>query len=635
MMGKGNALNIIKILVATLILLAFTIVSGKNVEGGMFSMIFNIIFLVMMFIIILKFVFAEIRCAIELKNDFNKFTKKLMEKKASDDKLTPNTGNQKNFDWKDISFANSQLNNAFLEYINETKRLSKDKIEFDDLGCDIDDYINIKLLNGIIKKSVCESISGSMTGLGILGTFLGLIIGLKDFSIDYEGIQNSILMLLNGIKTAFLTSIYGVVYSILFNWIFQKAYSEMSDALNEFKSVLNSKSVHNTQNNMKLKFVSTQDKIIEILGNNSAIISTSTNNLTEQFKESMMEMTKNIKNYLENLNINQQEQLKTMVREYLVTMNKEILGGQFEEMRTTLSKINEANELYYERITSLSAKIEDSGNSFVMMSDRYHEIVCSFQQYVNQLGGYQQAVTTANDHLTKNMEALTVRYDAQNQQNENLNKLMERQAQLNEQLENSINDSVNNNKQFTQSTEELIRQVSESNREVNEYAMQTAITSKNVAEELTTYTKENMEESVKALSDMSATFASASENISTMYRNLTEDMSTKFTSTSENIDSMYNNLTENVADGLCKSFKAFDHDTAEIVRRFSDTLEAMKETMDSIPDKLYDSVNSAFVKFIGEQERVRSIARTREKSDDNIDHENPEPENPDTEKSDD
>ena len=54
MMGKGNALNIIKILVATLILLAFTIVSGKNVEGGMFSMIFNIIFLVMMFIIILR-----------------------------------------------------------------------------------------------------------------------------------------------------------------------------------------------------------------------------------------------------------------------------------------------------------------------------------------------------------------------------------------------------------------------------------------------------------------------------------------------------------------------------------------------------------------------------------------------------
>ncbi|CAI2156026.1 Apolipoprotein A1/A4/E domain [Serratia fonticola] len=54
-----------------------------------------------------------------------------------------------------------------------------------------------------------------MGALGILGTFTGIIIGLLNF--NTESIDTSIPVLLGGLKTAFITSIIGMFFAILFN----------------------------------------------------------------------------------------------------------------------------------------------------------------------------------------------------------------------------------------------------------------------------------------------------------------------------------------------------------------------------------------------------------------------------------
>ncbi|WP_237060387.1 MotA/TolQ/ExbB proton channel family protein [Microbulbifer sediminum] len=57
-----------------------------------------------------------------------------------------------------------------------------------------------------------EHAPGVMTSLGILGTFFGIIIGLFDFSL--EDIDNSIAVLMDGLKTAFITSVVGLSLSL-------------------------------------------------------------------------------------------------------------------------------------------------------------------------------------------------------------------------------------------------------------------------------------------------------------------------------------------------------------------------------------------------------------------------------------
>lgn len=70
-----------------------------------------------------------------------------------------------------------------------------------------------------------------LTSLGILGTFAGIISGLLDF--DTHHVDESISGLLEGLKTAFITSLWGMSFSILFkivsNFISKKDEEGVSD----------------------------------------------------------------------------------------------------------------------------------------------------------------------------------------------------------------------------------------------------------------------------------------------------------------------------------------------------------------------------------------------------------------------
>ncbi|MDX8000228.1 hypothetical protein FE394_13730 [Xenorhabdus sp. Reich] len=68
-----------------------------------------------------------------------------------------------------------------------------------------------------------------MGALGILGTFIGIIIGLLHF--NTESIDTSIPVLLGGLKTAFITSIIGMFFAILFNGLDAFFFANKRDRL--------------------------------------------------------------------------------------------------------------------------------------------------------------------------------------------------------------------------------------------------------------------------------------------------------------------------------------------------------------------------------------------------------------------
>lgn len=102
--------------------------------------------------------------------------------------------------------------------------------------CQIEDYINEEMINQIAAKPVLNQIAGLMTGLGILGTFIGLSIGLKDFNLgsDTQTLMDGIAPLMDGIKVAFHTSIYGMILSLLFNFFYKKQMEETYLAAESF-----------------------------------------------------------------------------------------------------------------------------------------------------------------------------------------------------------------------------------------------------------------------------------------------------------------------------------------------------------------------------------------------------------------
>ena len=64
-----------------------------------------------------------------------------------------------------------------------------------------------------------DTAAGTLVGLGLLGTFLGLTLGIKDFdSSSTQNIQKSIQLLLSGMGTAFITSLVGMLLSMIYSF---------------------------------------------------------------------------------------------------------------------------------------------------------------------------------------------------------------------------------------------------------------------------------------------------------------------------------------------------------------------------------------------------------------------------------
>ena len=93
---------------------------------------------------------------------------------------------------------------------------------------DIDDYINDEVLGLKSWQNVVTQIPGTLTGLGILGTFIGLIVGIQGIGFSsVNAALSSVQTLLSGIQVAFYTSIAGVILSLSFNIMYRISWNIM------------------------------------------------------------------------------------------------------------------------------------------------------------------------------------------------------------------------------------------------------------------------------------------------------------------------------------------------------------------------------------------------------------------------
>lgn len=73
------------------------------------------------------------------------------------------------------------------------------------------------------KRGMMDIGSGIHVSLGVLGTFIGLAIGLSGLnSVDPDILRDGVTGLIQGMKTAFYTSVFGVILSIV--WIFLDSF---------------------------------------------------------------------------------------------------------------------------------------------------------------------------------------------------------------------------------------------------------------------------------------------------------------------------------------------------------------------------------------------------------------------------
>ncbi|STH67946.1 Uncharacterised protein [Escherichia coli] len=214
-----------------------------------------------------------------------------------------------------------------------------------------------------------------MGALGILGTFIGIIIGLLNF--NTESIDTSIPVLLGGLKTAFITSIVGMFFAILFNGMDAFFFANKRSALaeNNPESVTPEHIYHELkeQNQTLTKLVSgingdsegsliAQIKLLrtEISDSSQAQLANHThfsNKLWEQLEQFADLMAKGAT-----------EQIIDALRQVIIDFNENLteqFGENFKALDASVKKLVEWQENYKTQVELMSEQYQQSVESLV------------------------------------------------------------------------------------------------------------------------------------------------------------------------------------------------------------------------------------------------------------------------------
>ena len=181
-------------------------------EGSLVNLTINIVFLIIIGILFVISAISFSRLSY-ITDEMVAFTSKLQKeyKDANGKNLWGN------YQERNDAFENEELRTAFNKYRLRIKSLrTKRGIS---APCDLEEYINEDLLDRLSLNFFNSGMPGTLTGLGILGTFLGLSLGLGSFSgNDIFTVSDNVGALLSGMKVAFHTSVYGIFFSLVFSF---------------------------------------------------------------------------------------------------------------------------------------------------------------------------------------------------------------------------------------------------------------------------------------------------------------------------------------------------------------------------------------------------------------------------------
>ena len=204
-------------------------------------------------------------------------------------------------------FEVSYLDRKYQEYLGFLRKTNS--------PCDISDYIGEYEINNYIHRRMIEMVPDILTSLGILGTFVGLVLGLRGFNpVSYEAMATSITSLVEGIKVAFVTSIYGIALSMAFSYSLRGAVSSVSESLDNFTDkyyVCAVPPTDATAMNHVLANQKENTRAIQEMG--SQIGDQVGRAVTEQVTPVLDEMQRSLDHFTQVMTLNQQEMLENVV----------------------------------------------------------------------------------------------------------------------------------------------------------------------------------------------------------------------------------------------------------------------------------------------------------------------------------
>jgi len=511
----------------------------------------------------------------------------------------------------DNPFTDGFLKNAFDRYHEDIKRI---KIAAPEATLDIEEYINHDLLEARISIYYLNLIPGFMTGLGILGTFVGLSIGLSNFNFTGSDIASEIQPLMDGIKVAFHTSIIGLVYSLIFNLVYRKQLDYEKDIVDDFlaafrkyvvpvsddgnaetyfkyfqKEVTLLEKQYDTQTNISesqrlmVESQAKQYELTERLGkeNNEKI----TSSLNEIIVPEIQNMAMILESFAKTISRNQAEELQKVVDLFILQMNS-TLGDSFAEFGKMITATNESQKKSIEETQNILNKI---GTMAIDLAQINKSIECSVEK-----------VETLSKKTIEMQDALNNNITTLNAQAEKTTKLTQDAGKAIESLSTEHQKMIALSDEFIVNAQKLSDEIVDTCSTALGKANAEIIAIQVVANETASTIKET---SAEAVSTIAVASTDAADKLAGMYNStaarineMTELLGKEVT---ESIGNIAKTSAEN-GETLAKSTEKCLNSVLELCRENREHLMKSFNDLETLVDKKLQQIQSIDTSVAGE-----------------------------------
>ncbi len=253
--------------------------------------------------------------------------------------------------------------------------------------CDVADFVEenaIIFLPG--RAALADFIPGVCTSLGILGTFVGLYMGLT--GLDVMNIE-SYTQLTEGISLAFMTSIVGLICSLLFNFINRLAVGRAQVAMDAFLSAFYAYAMPQPadQNTQLLTYQRKQAGAMSQFAEDMSV--RMAGEINHAITSAMSPVQRSMEDFLNAATRAQVDGLDYIVARFIDRMNT-ALDGQVKRLKDALEQTADGQFKAQEDLRLAVNSIGQLTQNVVEVQGVSQQVIQKFAEYITQMEGSRQ-----------------------------------------------------------------------------------------------------------------------------------------------------------------------------------------------------------------------------------------------------
>lgn len=454
------------------------------------------------------------------------------------------------------------------------------------------------LIYGHLNLNFYQSMPNILTGLGILGTFLGLLCGVSQVNIQEI---SSIEMLLHGASFSFYTSIAGLSASIVFTIIKKGSLFFVDAQIQTLVEMLDHRLEWLSPEKIAFLSLEKQDRQVQIFEGLA-------DKLGVKFSDSLENLSEKELSFLSQIKDNTDPEKLKPIHQQLVQNNNLISDGietMFHKMDQIKSDISGQLTENNQAVVRSIRHIENSFDEFKdkMIEENINSVIDALEVVIKDFN------SQVNEQFGENFK----------EYNEAIRRLLEWQKQYKtyiDKLHAFLPDYYQNIEDSTQKiavASNVLEQISQQTGEIVERVSHLSMTSQEIDNTLTALNRQNIEMeafllSIKKIGD------DASKSIPEIGKNI-DRCADGLTKSADSMEAKISELTE----GLTTAQKLFSANATEMSREAHSLVDQLSNEIESIAETMRKATEDTSKKMEQvSQEHSKQIDKTTEQMESNL-----------------